>query len=316
MKEIVPYISFSERTPDKQYELVLRDLLEKGKKKTSFHAQNNENKDSGHKYCLELPARMLQYDLSNGIPILPIRDLRTMYKGAIGEVVAFINGAQTLTELISFGCPKVFWDRWVTKEKCDIWGLEEGNLGPGSYGSILTALPLPDGRTFNQVTGLMNQMMKNPFARTNLISTWYAPYAMGDKTQGVPRQVVVAPCHGNLVQFDVMDDRTMHMTLYQRSADMPVGVVLNLTEWVAFGMMVAYMANLTFTYYSHVLPNPQMYDIQTKAVEELISRKPKKLPTLRLDPKREITSITDFRKEDFILEDYDPHEKIIIPAAV
>lgn len=315
-KNIVPYKPFKNRTPDSQYEAILADVLKNGKKKTSMHAKLPENAGSGHKYCLELPGRMLSYDLSNGVPILPIRDLGTMYKGTIGEVVAFINGAQTLDELQKFGCPKVFWDRWVTKEKCDIFGLPEGDLGPGSYGAVLTKMPLSDGRTFNQVGALMQQMKHNPFARTNLITTWYPPFAMGDIEQGVRRQVVVAPCHGNMVQFDVMDDRSTHMALYQRSADMPVGVVLNLTEWVAFGMMVAYLCDLTLTHYTHYLPDPQVYDIQREKVEELLLRAPARLPSLYLRPEREITDITDFRKEDFVLEDYYPHPKMIIPTAI
>lgn len=315
-RNLVPYKPFEERTPDSQYETILADLLKKGKKKTSMHAKLPENKGSGHQFCLELPGRMLSYDLSNGVPITPIRDLGTMYKGAIGEVVAFINGAQTIADLQKFGCPKVFWDRWVTKEKCAIFGLPEGDLGPGSYGAVLTKMSMPGGKTFNQIDALMKQMKRNPFARTNLITTWYPPFAMGDTDQGVARQVVVAPCHGNMVQFDVMDDRSMHMALYQRSADMPVGVVLNLAEWIAFGMMVAYLSNLTFTHYTHYLPDPQMYDIQWERVEELLERKPVCLPSLYLRPQREIANITDFRKEDFVLEDYHPYPKMIIPTAI
>ena len=315
-KEIVLYKPYQDRIPDSQYEKILYDLLTKGKKKTSKHASLRENQGSGHKYCLELPARMLQYEIANGVPILPVRDLGKSYLGAIGEIVAFINGARTLTELEKFGCPKIFWERWVTKEKCAIWGLPEGDLGPGSYGAVLTSIPLPDGRTFNQIDAFMMQMLTNPLARTNLLTTWYPPYALGNHMQGSPRKVVVAPCHGNIVQFDVMDDMTMHMTLYQRSADMAVGVVLNLTEWVAFGMMVAYLTGTRLEYYSHMLPNPQMYDIQMECVKELVTREPRKLPSLYLRPKREIKSIYDFRKEDFVLEDYDPHEKMIIPTAI
>lgn len=315
-KVIVPYKPFDQRTPDQQYENVLRDIINFGSKKTSIHAQLKENAGSGHQYCLELPARMLQYDLSNGVPVLPLRDLGTSYKGAIGEIVAFINGARTLEDLVKYGCPKIFWDRWVTKDKCAIWGLPEGDLGPGSYGPTLIAIPLANGKSFDQIEALMNQMITRPLSRTNVISTWYPPYALGDINQNSPRQVVVAPCHGNMVQFDVMDDGTMNMALYQRSADMPVGVVLNLVEWVVFGMMVAYMTNLQLKYYTHFIPDPQMYDIQLESVRELLTRIPKRLPSLYLRPKREIKKITDFRKDDFELEDYEPHGKMMIPTAI
>lgn len=315
-KQIVHYKPQSERTPDSQYESLLLKILSQGNKKTSFHAKAEENKNTGHEYCLETQGHMLQYYLPYGVPITPIRDLSDSYKGAIGEIVGFINGARTLKELVSFGCPKIFWERWVTKEKCEVWGLSEGDLGPGSYGPMLTALPMLDGKTFNQVSALEAQMKRNPFARTNLITTWYTPLAMGDKEQGSPRNVVVAPCHGNIIQFDVMDDRTMNMTVYQRSADTPVGLVLNLSEWVAFGMMVSYIANLKFEWYTHFLPNPQIYDIQIDAVKELLERPARTLPSLYLRPNREITSLVDFRKTDFVLEDYDPHPKMFIPSVV
>lgn len=322
-KNIIHYKPYTNRTEDPQYQILLQRIINEGKKKTSFHAHAKENENSGHKHCIEIPGYMLQYNLSNGVPIMPTRDLGNSYKGAIGEIVAFINGARTLEELVAYGCPKVFWERWVTKEKCAVWKLLEGDLGPGSYGAILTEIPIPrkwwefwKKRTFNQIEALERQMRKNPFARTNLISTWYTPLAMGDKKQKSPRGVVVAPCHGNMIQFDVMDDRSMNMTIYQRSADAPVGLVLNLTEWIAFGMMVAYIADLKFEWYTHFLPNSQIYDIQIEQIEELISRTPKKLPSLFLRPKRIINSLKDFRKEDFELEDYHPYEKMMIRSVV
>ena len=316
MKQIIiPYKPYEKRTPDDQYRNLLAEILSKGKKKTSFHAHSEENRAIGHTHCLELGARMLRFDLSNGVPISPIRNLNPSYKGAIGEMIGFVNGARTLEDLKSFGCPEIFWRKFVTKEKCAVWGLEEGDLGPGSYGAILTAMPMPDGTTFNQLDAVIKQMQDSSFARTNLLTTWYPPYAIGDKDQGSPRQVVVAPCHGNMVQFSVMDDRTMNMAVYQRSADVPVGLALNLAEWIAFGMMIACVANVTLVEYAHFLPNPQIYDIQKTAAEELISRESRRLPTLTLDPKRIISNIREFRKEDFILTDYDPHEKMIIPTA-
>jgi thymidylate synthase len=315
MENLINYKPVSERTFDTQYQDLLKDILENGKSKVTIHSKLAENKSSGNQYCLELSGKMLTYDLSNGVPILPIRDLGKSYKGAIGEVVAFINGARTLEDLEKFGCPKIFWERWVTKEKCEVWGLPEHDLGGGSYGAALSAMPMPDGKTFNQVEALIKQMQKMPFLRTHLITTWYPPFALGDKDQGSPRKVVVAPCHGNVLQFNVFGDE-MHMIHYQRSADAPVGLVLNLAEWVAFGMMVAYMTKLKFTQYTHYLPNPQIYDIQIDSVKELLSREPRKLPSLYLRPQREINSIFDFRKEDFVLEDYEPHEKIIIPTPV
>ncbi len=317
-RNIVIYKPYAERIPDSQYKNLLKDILENGYQKTSIHASLPENAGSGHKHCLELPGRMLQYNLANGAPIEPIRDLTKhgLIKGAIGEIIGFLNGARTLDELISFGCKKNFWENWVTAKKCGDFGLNEGDLGPGSYGPVLTAIPMENGKTFNQVEAVFKKMIKNPLGRTNLLSTWYPPLAVGDEEQGSPRKVVVAPCHGNIVQFDVMDNTTMHMAVYQRSADCPVGLVLNLTEWISCGLMAAYMTNTQLTYYTHFLPDPQIYDIQIEKVQQLLSRDPLRLPSLYLRPKRKIKSITDFRIEDFEVEDYHPHSWISIPSAI
>ena len=316
-KSIVRYKPFSERTPDSQYSNILRQVLETGIKKTSIHASLPENQGSGHKYCLELSGLTMKYSLENGVPVTPIRNLGNLWQGAIGEIIAFINGARTLQQLEEYGCPKAFWEKWVTKDKCNSFGLEEFDLGPGSYGAILTHMPGPNGeQPFNQIDALIKQMQEKPFLRTHCLSTWYAPYALGDMTQNSPRKVVVAPCHGNLVQFNVFDNKNMHMVHVQRSADTPVGLALNMVGWPAFGMMTAYMTGLNFTEYHHMLPNPQLYDVQFDIVRELIERKHLKLPSLYLRPGREIKSIYDFRKEDFYLEDYYPHAKVKIPTAI
>lgn len=308
---------YNERTPDTQYEDVLRDVLKNGKKKHTIHATLPENAESEHKYCLELSGRMLSYDLSNGHPVLPVRDLSGSFKGAIGEIIAFINGARTLEELKKYGCPEVFWDRWVTKDKCERFGLEEHDLGPGSYGAVLTATPMPDGKTFDQIDALIRQMKRAPFLRTHVITTWYPPYDLSDNEQGSPRKVVVAPCHGNVVQFNVFPDtKEMDMIHYQRSADHAVGLPLNMIEWTAFGMMVSYMTGFALRNYIHYLPNPQIYDVQIPQIEELLSREPRRFPTMHLRPKREINSIKDFRREDFELEDYEPHPKMILKTAI
>lgn len=313
---IIPYKNIENREIDTQYEDLLRRILEKGKKKEVIHARLPENKGSGHEYSLELSGQMLSYDLSNGVPILPIRDLSKSYKGAIGEVVAFINGARTLEDLRNFGCPDVFWDRWVTKEKCQIFGLEEHDLGGGSYGAVLASIPNAKGKPFNQIEAVIKQIKKAPYLRTHVATTWYPPLSLGDSEQDSPRKVVVAPCHGNWIQFNVFPDGEMHMTLLQRSADVPVGLVLNLAEWVAFGMMVAYITNLKFTQYTHYLPNAHIYDVQIESVKEILKRETRRLPSLYLKPENKINSIFDFRKGDFVLEDYEPHEKMIIPTPI
>ncbi|MES3005892.1 MAG: thymidylate synthase [Patescibacteria group bacterium] len=294
----------------------MKELLA-GHKKVTIHASLPENQESEHQFCLELSGRTLSYNLSNGAPVMPIRDLSASFKGAIGEIVAFINGAHTLEDLKKFGCPEIFWGRWVTAEKCANFGLETGDLGAGSYGAVLTATPMPGGKTFNQIDALIRQMKRMPNLRTHVITTWYPPYDLSDKEQDSPRKVVVAPCHGNMVMFNVYPETNeMDLVHVQRSADVPVGLPLNMIEWTAFGMMVSYITGIKLRNYIHMLPNPQIYDIQIPQIQQLLEREVRKLPTMHLRPQREILSITDFRREDFVLEDYHPHEKMMVRAII
>ena len=107
------------------------------------------------------------------------------------------------------------------------------------------------------------------------------------------------------------------MTHMQRSADVPVGLALNLVEWAAMGMMVAHILGYTFTKYTHFLSEPHIYDIQYESVKELLSREPRKLPSVYLQPDRVVENIWDFKPEDFkIGDDYEPHAPIVIPTPI
>lgn len=313
----VKYKPYEERAPDRQYHDLLIAIREQGKNKVPIHARLEENKGSGHHNSRELTGYMLQYDLSNGFPLLPIRNLRKATMGVLGEILGFLNGGRTLEELESYGMPKFFWEAWVTKEKCANFGLEEGDLGLGSYGQTLRKMPTPDGE-FDQILALERNMRARPYLRTHVMSTWNAPYALGDMEQGFPRKVVVAPCHGNFVHFILFDEeKELQMTHTQRSADAPVGLQFNLVEWAAVGMMFAHILGYTFTKYTHFLSNPHVYDVQNEAVDELLKREPRKLPTVTLEPNRKVEHVFDFKPEDFkIADDYDPHPWLKIPTPI
>ncbi len=317
METPINYKPYNERLPDRQYHDLLEKIVKNGRKLRPIHARLPENANTEHKYSLELTGQVLQYDMSNGFPLMNIRDLRKSFKGALGEVIGFLRGAQTLEELKDAGCPNIFWERWVPKEKCEIFGLPEHDLGPGSYGAILRRMPFPGG-SFDQVQALTKQMKERPFLRTHMITTWYPPFAMGDITQNAPRKVVVAPCHGNEIHFVLFDEeKELELVLYQRSADVPVGLVLNIAEWAAFGMMAAHILGYKFTKYTHMMSEPHIYDIQLEAVEELLKREPRRLPTIHLNPGRKVENFWDFKPEDFrIDDDYDPHENMQIPTPI
>lgn len=312
----IDYLPFNERTPDFQYQELLKKIKTEGKDKIPIHARLQENAGSGHQNSKEITGAMLQYDLSNGFPVLTVRNLSKTFYGAIGELVAFLNGQSTLNGLKECGCPEIFWKDWVTKEKCSNFGLAEGDLGAGSYGASLGHFQTSKGE-FDQVSAVQRQMEKAPFLRTHVLTTWNPPLSMGDEEQGFKREVVVAPCHGNFIHFILFDkQKELEMTHTQRSADVPVGLQFNIIEWAALGLMVSHLLGYKFTKYTHFLSNPHYYDIQSEFVDKIIATKSKAFPTVTLKPNRKVTRIQDFRKEDFILEDYDPDPWFKIPTPV
>ncbi|MFW5887749.1 MAG: thymidylate synthase [Bacteriovoracia bacterium] len=305
---MIEYKQYDKRTPDNQYNDLLKQIRETGKDKVPIHARLDENKGTGHQNSKEITGAMLSYNMANGFPILTCRNLQKVFKGAVGEIIAFLNGARTLDDLEKNGCPKIFWESWVTKEKCKHFGLEEGDLGSGSYGASLANFQTRNGSEFNQVDAVLKQMQKLPFLRTHILTTWNPPHSMGDEDQGVKREVVVAPCHGNFVHFVLFDDqKELEMTHTQRSADVPVGLQINIMEWAALGMMVAHLLGYKFTKYTHFLSNPHYYDIQDESVSEILSREVRPFPTVKLEPNRKVERLQDFRPDDFVIEDYNPH---------
>ncbi len=306
---MIEYKPYENRVPDTQYKELLRDIRDNGLDKVPIHDRLKENKDLSKKGSRELTGKMLSYNLSNGFPLLTERNLSKVFHGAIGELVAFLNGARTLQELEKYGCPKIWWEKWVSKDKCEIFGLDEGDLGDGSYGAVLANFHTKDGGSFNQVTALLNQIIERPYLRTHIMTTWNPPFAIGDETQNSPRKVVVAPCHGNFLHFVLFDEqKTLELVHLQRSADVPVGLQFNIIEWCALGMMMAHLLDYKFTKYTHFISNPHYYGVQDEAVENLLAKEPRKFPTVVLNPKRQVKKLQEFRPEDFeIGDDYDPH---------
>jgi thymidylate synthase len=319
MTQIINYKPYKDRTPDGQYRKLLWRVMEEGKKMTPIHARLPENKHLEHKEAIDITGHILEYNLSNGFPLDTTRDLRKSFPGALGEICAFLNGVHTLEGFRKFGVPEFVWGPTLTEEKCKIFHLEKGDLGPGSYGSVLTEMPTGNTfhQTFNQILALENNIKKAPYARTHVLTTWYPPTSMGDKEQNSPRRVVVAPCHGNFTRFKIYDEtKELHMVTVPRSSDAPVGLVYNIAQWCAVGMMLAHLFGYKFTKYVMMIMDPQIYDIQYEHVNKLLMREPRRLPTVRLEPKGERKHLWDYRPEDFILEDYDPYPGMKIPATV
>src|SRR5258708_5933758 len=181
------------------------------------------------------------FDLAHGFPTMTERYMpfsKTL--SPIGEMLAFIHGAHTQDEMESWGVK--WWKIWTTPEKCAIFGLEPGDIGPGSYGPGFNAKEFiwqavgghPDGgryvsRVFRQFEHLIREIKENPYLSTHKISPWIPHYCL--QHSGLQRKVTVAPCHGD-IQITILDDE-MTLTMTQRSGDYPVGVPADIMMYAA-----------------------------------------------------------------------------------
>ncbi len=294
---------YKNRTIDTQYQALLKRILTTGREVHPIQGGMSKMV-IGHQ---------MRFDMRNGFPLITERDMSGPFlKAALGEHIAFLNGARTQKELEEFGCK--FWDRWVTKEKCETFGLEEGDLGNGSYGAAWTHFPTSEGKPFNQIEHVVKQIIERPQLRTHLISPWIPQYVI--QHNDLQRSTVVAPCHGWIHILCFPDTKELSVHHFQRSADSPVGLPFNMVQYAAFGMMLAHLTGYEMVEYVHTLSDAHIYENQFEKVEELLAREPRKFPTMHLNADG-ITRITDFRPEHFVLgDDYDPHPKMLIPTPV
>jgi thymidylate synthase len=295
------YRPVSERTPDSQYQDLLRQIMEEGEE---------VNPIQGEKAKM-IAGAQLHYKLENGFPIITERDLSGgMMTGAIAEHIAFLNGARTQAELEAYGCK--WWDRWLTKEQCAKFGLPEGDMGDGSYGAAWTNFPTAEGEPFDQITHVMQQLKERPYLRTHIISPWIPQYTI--QHDGLTRKVVVAPCHGYIHILASPEHKELTIHHIQRSGDIPVGVPFNMIQYGVFGLMAAASLGYTLKEIVYTFSDAHIYESQYEHVKELMSREPKTLGTVSLAKTHD--NIKDYRPDDFILSDFDPHPRMRIPTPV
>lgn len=291
----------NKRTPDGQYQDLLRKIMNQGREVLPIHGEKAKM----------IAGAQLRYPAQNGFPVVTERDLSgPLFKGALAEHIAFLNGARTQAELEKFGCK--WWSRWVTKERCDIFGLPEGDLGDGSYGAAWASFPTKEGQPFNQIEHLVQQIKERPYLRTHLISPWIPQYVL--QHEGLTRKVVVAPCHGWIHVLVFPETKELIIHHFQRSADLPVGVPFNMIQYAAFGMMLAQVIGYSFSEVVYTFSDVHIYESQYEKVEELLARAPRVLPAVELDSS--VSDIFAFRPEHFTLKDYNPHPRMGIPTPV
>jgi thymidylate synthase len=293
------YLPYAERRPSTQYQDMLRTIREDG-----IRVGSKQGEDA-----LALAGVQMRFPMRHGAAVITERSIKGFVGKAIGELCAFINGARTLDELAAFGCD--WWDAWATPEKTSKRGLEPGDLGPGSYGhafrNFTTNLDDADDQGFDQLPHLIRKLQDLPLDRTAVMSPWI-PNA-NHREAGVRSRNTIAPCHG-WIHALVYDDK-LHLIHNQRSGDTPIGVPSNMAQYTALGLMIEQLTGYEFVEYVHWIQHAHIYANQLDAVDEMLGREPRRLPTLALtDAGRRVTDIHDFRAEHFELTDYDPHPAI------
>jgi len=309
MEDIVPMKSPQKRSVDDQYQQLLKEILTNGVKTES---------QQGVDALTVIGPRNLHFKLENGFPIINERNMApqesgrlpvTIWRQAVGEILAFINGARRLKEIEAFGCH--WWDPWATEDKCQKRGLETGDLGPGSYGAAFHDFPTAEGESFNQLATIIQQIKEKPHLRTHFITPWVPQYTA--RTKDREQKVTICPCHG-WIHIRVIDNKlTLHMI--QRSADVPVGVPSNMVQYAALTLALAHVTGTTPYEFVHSFSDAHIYVNQIEAVETMLEREPKSLATMKINTTKK--DIFEFRQEDFELSDYDPHPGIkAIPVAI
>jgi thymidylate synthase len=231
----------------------------------------------------------LRFDLAAGFPLLTTK--RVHLKSIIHELLWFLKGDTNVKYLKDNGVS--IWDEWAKPD---------GELGP-VYGYQWRSWPAPDGRHIDQISQVIDMLRKNPDSRRIIVSAWNV--ADLDK-------MALMPCHA-FFQFYVAGGK-LSCQMYQRSADMFLGVPFNMASYALLTLMVAQVCGLKPGDFVHTFGDTHIYNNHMDQVREQLSRAPRALPVMKLNPA--VKNIFDFKYEDFTLEGYDPHPAIKAPVAV
>ncbi len=263
----------------KTYLDLLRHVLEHG-------ARKEDRTGTG---TLSVFGYQMRFDLAERFPLLTTKKVHT--KSVIHELLWFLQGSTNVDYLRRNGV--TIWDEWADAQ---------GELGP-VYGYQWRSWPTPDGRHIDQIAAVAQQIRDNPSSRRLVVSAW--------NVADIPR-MALAPCHA-LFQFYVADGR-LSCQLYQRSADVFLGVPFNIASYALLTLMVAQVTGLKPGEFVHTLGDAHLYLNHLEQAREQLSRTPRKPPVMRLNPA--VKDLFGFRYEDFTLLDYDPHPAIRAPIAV
>lgn len=265
----------------KEYHDLLKLVLKKGKKR----------KDRTGVGTISMFGAQARFDLSDSFPLLTTKKVHL--KSITYELLWFLRGDTNLKYLHDHKV--TIWDEWAD---------EKGDLGR-IYGAQWCHWQRPDGTTVNQIDRVIEQIKRDPFSRRHIVTAW---------NPGEIEQMALTPCHA-LFQFYVdVDEGTLSCQLYQRSADLFLGVPFNIASYALLTLMVAQVCNLKPGEFVHSFGDLHIYTNHLEQVNLQLSRDFKALPQMKLNPA--VRNIDDFTYEDFKLTGYDPHPVIRAPIAV
>lgn len=231
----------------------------------------------------------MRFDLAEGFPLLTTKKLHT--KSIIHELLWFLKGETNIAYLKEQGVG--IWDEWADAN---------GDLGP-VYGKQWRSWACPDGSTIDQISEVIQTIKKNPDSRRMVVTAW--------NPAELP-QMALSPCHC-MFQFYVANGK-LSCQLYQRSADVFLGVPFNIASYALLTMMVAQVCDLALGEFIHSFGDTHLYSNHFEQAKLQLSREPRPLPKMQINP--DVKDIFGFRFEDFTLEGYDPHPHIKAPVAV
>lgn len=230
-----------------------------------------------------------RYNLNDGFPAVTTKKLH--FKSIIHELLWFLKGDTNIAYLKQNGVS--IWDEWAD---------ESGELGP-VYGHQWRSWPTPDGGHIDQISKLIDSIKNNPDSRRLIVSAWNVAEV---------ENMALPPCH-SLFQFYVLEGR-LSCQLYQRSADIFLGVPFNIASYALLTQMIAQVCNLEPGEFIHTFGDAHLYLNHLEQVDLQLSREPLPLPTMKINPR--VQSIFEFKYEDFSLENYQSHPAIKAPVAV
>jgi thymidylate synthase len=263
----------------RQYLDLMKNVLDHGTKKS----------DRTGTGTLSVFGYQMRFDLTQGFPLLTTKKVHL--RSIIHELLWFLQGSTNIKYLKDNGVS--IWNEWAD---------ENGNLGP-VYGKQWRSWATVDGRVVDQIKMAVDQIKGNPDSRRIIVSAWNV---------GEIDQMALAPCH-TFFQFYVADGK-LSCQLYQRSADIFLGVPFNIASYALLTLMVAQVCDLRPGDFVHTFGDTHLYSNHMEQTHLQLSREPRPLPTMRINPA--IKDIFAFKFEDFTLENYDPHPAIKAPVAV